>query len=114
MRRVILESPFRANSYNDSKHNVAYARQCLMDSLQRGEAPIASHLLYPQVLDDANLYDRRRGMLAGQAWLTAADAVVVYEDLGISPGMRATIDLATTYEIPIEYRRLRGTEEIAA
>ena len=51
MKLVILESPFAG----DVKRNTAYARAALRDSLLRGEAPIASHLLYTQdgVLDDA-------------------------------------------------------------
>ena len=42
MRRVILESPYAGNV----EENVAYARAAVRDSLLRGEAPIASHLLY--------------------------------------------------------------------
>ncbi|MEK7211264.1 MAG: hypothetical protein AAB731_01390 [Patescibacteria group bacterium] len=42
MQRVILESPFSG----DVKRNIAYARACIRDCLRRGEAAIASHLLY--------------------------------------------------------------------
>jgi hypothetical protein len=57
------------------------------DSLLRGEAPIASHLLYtqPGVLNDQVADERRLGIEAGLAWLRAAKATVVYQDLGISP-----------------------------
>jgi hypothetical protein len=41
MRWVILESPYAG----DVEANVAYARAAVRDSLMRGEAPIASHLL---------------------------------------------------------------------
>lgn len=44
LRLVIVESPYAG----DIEANVAYARRCLRDSLARGEAPIASHLLYTQ------------------------------------------------------------------
>ena len=44
MRRVIIESPYAGFV----KRNEDYARECLRDSLMRGEAPIASHLLYTQ------------------------------------------------------------------
>ena len=44
MRLVILESPYAG----DVAANVKYARRCVRDSLSRGEAPIASHLLYTQ------------------------------------------------------------------
>ena len=53
-RLVILESPYFADTEDGVEQNVKYARQCLRDSLLRGEAPLASHLLYtqPGVLDD--------------------------------------------------------------
>lgn len=44
MKRVILESPYAG----DVERNLTYARECVRDSLSRGEAPIASHLLYTQ------------------------------------------------------------------
>src|SRR5690606_24498929 len=45
---VIIESPYSG----DVERNTEYARSCLLDSLRRGEAPIASHLLHTQVLED--------------------------------------------------------------
>ena len=42
MIMVVLESPYSG----DIKGNTKYARMALRDSLARGEAPIASHLLY--------------------------------------------------------------------
>lgn len=83
--------------------NVRYARRAMLDSLERGEAPYASHLLYTQVLSDANPEQRQRGLEAGWAWQSSADAIVVYTDWGISPGMQAAIDMAT---IPVEYRSI--------
>ncbi len=44
MKLVILESPYAGHV----DANVAYARMAMHDSLLRGEAPIASHLLYTQ------------------------------------------------------------------
>jgi hypothetical protein len=45
----------------------------------RGEAPIASHLLYtqPGVLNDGVPAERAHGIEAGLAWLRAADAIGV-------------------------------------
>lgn len=67
MRRVIIESPYAG----DVKANVAYARRCVRDSLARGEAPIASHLLYTQpsvlrdhVPEERMVAHRRGGKLA--------------------------------------------------
>ena len=99
---VILESPYAG----DVEANVAYARRCLRDSLARGEAPIASHLLYtqPGVLDDTDPAQRTCGIEAGLAWLTVARRSVAYVDRGISPGMRQGIDRALRAGVPVEYR----------
>jgi hypothetical protein len=104
MRRVVLESPYAG----DLSHNTAYARGCVRDSLRRGEAPLASHLLYtqPGILDDTIPNERAHGINAGHAWLHLADAVVVYTDRGISEGMQAGINVAQFNGIPIEYRRI--------
>jgi hypothetical protein len=103
MRRVILETPYAG----DVQSNVEYARLCLKDCLERGEAPIASHLLYTQVLDDTLPEERALGIEAGYAWLHGGtDAVVVYLGRGCSPGMRQAIKVAETLRVPVEYRFL--------
>lgn len=146
MRRVIVESPFAPQTplpdgdcecaascgqdvcrrcYTESvrreeaARNACYLAACLRDSLNRGEAPFASHGLYtlPGVLCDDVLEERKRGISAGFAWRSAADASVFYVDLGWSRGMRAGEEHARTVRgeiggnIPppyheIEYREL--------
>lgn len=104
MKLVILESPFAG----DVEKNIAYARRCVRDSLSRGEAPIASHLLYtqPGILNDDIPAERQWGIDAGLAWRKVAECSVVYEDLGISRGMQYGIDAAKQAGIPIEYRKI--------
>lgn len=82
--RVIIESPF-AGGWK----NVLYSRQCVLDSLSRGESPYASHLLYTQkgMLDDKNPDERKRGIAAADGWLEVADFVAIYCDNGITTGM---------------------------
>ncbi len=106
MRRVILESPYAAPTPEGVARNVAYARRCVRDSLARGEAPIASHLLYtqPGILDDNVPAERQQGIDAGLAWRVVAEATVVYVDWGISRGMQYGIDRARASGIPVEYR----------
>jgi hypothetical protein len=105
LRRVVIESPFAG----DVERNIAYARRCVRDCLDRGEAPIASHLLFTQdgILDDGVPNERTLGIAAGLAWLPVADAMVLYVDHGISPGMTAAMTVATNLSIPVEQRRLR-------
>jgi hypothetical protein len=104
MRLVILESPYAG----DVEANIEYARRCIRDSLSRGEAPIASHLLYTQqgVLDDNIQCEREWGINAGLAWIRVADATVVYTDKGISSGMQYGIDTAIDAGVFVEYRTI--------
>jgi hypothetical protein len=109
MRRVIVESPFAAKR-GSRQRNVDYARRAVRDCLQRGEAPLASHLLYtqPGILKDSKPDERTLGITAGLTWGKLADAIVVYEDLGISAGMQIAINYYTGEGIPIERRSLNG------
>lgn len=99
MKRVIIESPYAG----DIDNNVSYARLCLKDSLMRGEAPIASHLLHTQVLDDTIKEEREMGIKAGLEWLRVAELMAVYVDLGISKGMKSAINEALIKGVQIEY-----------
>lgn len=103
-RLVIIESPYAG----DVENNVMYARAAVRDSLMRGEAPIASHLLYtqPGILDDLIASERQLGIDAGLAWRDVADASVIYVDRGISKGMQYGIDRASQQGIPVEYRSI--------
>ena len=109
MRLVILESPYKAADALTLDRNIAYARTAMRDCLQRGDAPIASHLLYtqPGVLDDDKPTERTLGIEAGLAWGRAAVATVVYTDLGISDGMRIGIARAHAEGRPVFYRSLQ-------
>lgn len=100
MRRVILESPFAG----DYITHVAYGQRAMADALFRGEAPLASHLLYPMVLRDGDPEERAKGIAAGHAWVPVADLMVVYADYGVSPGMAAGVACAEVHKIPVEYR----------
>lgn len=106
MRRVILESPYAG----DIEANVAYARACVRDSLLRGEAPIASHLLYtqPGILRDDVPGERQHGIDAGLAWRLVAEASVIYTDRGITPGMELGIERALAAGLAVEYRSLKA------
>ena len=112
MRLVILESPFAgkgdtpADIAQDAYRKLKYARRCVRDSLLRGEAPIASHLLYtqPDILRDWVPEERAHGIAAGLAWRSVADASVVYCDLGVSEGMRQGIEAARASGLVVEER----------
>lgn len=102
---VILESPFAG----DLSVNIPYARAAVRDSLLRGEAPIASHLLYTQkgILNDDIPAERQCGIDAGLAWRSVSDYAVVYTDLGISKGMEYGIAAHKEAGRIVVYRTLR-------
>lgn len=106
---VIIESPFKGRTPAEEAENIAYAKEAMRDSLYRGEAPFASHLLYPQMLDDADERERRMGIEAGLRIGKLADRTVVYTDRGISPGMKQGIKRAEDEGRPVEYRSLYGS-----
>lgn len=106
MKRVFLASPYRG----DTKRNVAYARACAYDCVQRGESPLVPHLSFTQFLDDGIEADRNAGMEAGIAWLNVCETLAVYVDLGISSGMHAETMQAKLLGIPVELRTLPACE----
>jgi hypothetical protein len=133
MRLVVVESPLAAPSAKEKcerkyerqalfacicdrcvrvrgelELNRQYLADAMLDCFKRGEAPYASHRLYPGILDDTILDQRKLGMEAGFAWGAKADLVAVYTDLGISGGMEAGMMRAKMAGQPIGMRSLEG------
>jgi len=108
MRTVVIESPLAG----EVRRNIAYAELAVLDSLRRGEAPFASHLLYPQVLDDGNSDQRQIGMLAGFAVGKRVELCAVYVDLGVTPGMKGGITRHRKHGLEVEERSIDGFAEL--
>ena len=104
MKRVIIESPYAG----DVETHVRYARRCVEHSLLRGEAPLASHLLYTQegILDDNIQAQRDKGIEAGHAWFEVADYIVFYLDYGTSVGMDLALNRAEELGRPVISRQI--------
>lgn len=101
---VVIESPYAG----DVDLHIAYLRACIRDSLLRGESPMASHGLYtqPGVLDDCVPAEREHGIEAGLRLYDVAGKGAVYQDLGISDGMRRGVARASKLGVRVEYRRI--------
>lgn len=112
LKLVSIESPYAGKTEEEIKRNIRYAKACLLDCLKRGEAPIASHLLYTQdgILDDNIPEERALGMEAGFVWNKHAEITIIYTDLGISKGMKEGVERAKKEGRPVEYRTLPGFE----
>jgi len=104
MKRVIIESPYAG----DIERNIAYARMCMKDSFNRGEAPFASHLLYTQegILNDGVKHERDLGIDAGLEWGKLAKLTAVYIDYGITSGMQYGIENAYRNDRVVEFRKI--------
>ena len=105
---VIIESPYAPAGGRTVQEHETYARAAVRDSLDRGEAPFASHLFYtqPEVLDDNDPLDRALGLHCGWLWMSVASLVAVYVDHGMSQGMNEGVKTAQRLGIPVEYRSL--------
>jgi len=108
---VIIETPFRGDNEEERENHKRFARACMADSLGRGEAPILFHMLYPEsvggVLEDSSADQRQRGMDAAFQWYSRAELLAVYEDRGISKGMRKGIAQASNQDrMSVKFRRL--------
>lgn len=93
---VCIESPLAG----DYKRNIAYARACMAYCLQQGAAPVASHLLYTQVLNDKIPEQREVGLLAGLALGDSCQERWFFTDFGMSPGMTAAMARAMEFDQP--------------
>ena len=107
---VIMESPFAGKTPEEFQKNIEYGYLALRDCLMRGEAPMASHMLYGLggVTDDDIDEERNMGIDAGLAWHKVSDKTVVYTDRGMSKGMEFGIQVAKDAGKPVEMRTIPG------
>jgi hypothetical protein len=75
--------------------------------IDKGYMPIASHLLYPQILNDNDPEERELGLLFGLALLRECDEVWVFGE--VSPGVAQEIEEAKRLN-----KQLRYFEEVGA
>lgn len=103
MNIVIVESPF-SHPTRTRDECVRYAQFAVLDCLQRGEAPFASHLFYATVLPE-DRESREMGLACRDRIACATGGIVArYVDLGTTPGMFRAVDCTAV----VEERRLPG------
>ena len=121
IKTVIIESPFDG----DLNRNSFYTRLCVLDSIRRGEAPVACHLVYPSLTTDlasmvrpAFIHDnsatspltRAEAFEHIEALRNRLEATIFYTDLGMSEGMSEARARCEEKGLPFEERRLPGFE----
>ena len=99
-RKVYVASRYAGDVEANVKAAIRYCRLVI----DRGYMPIASHLLYPQILRDDDPVERELGTLFGLALLRDCDEVWVFGE--VSPGVAREIEEAKRLQ-----KRIRFMEE---
>lgn len=106
---VVIESPWAGLGAGERAAN--YLRQCIRDSLARGEIPWASHamLAATRALYEEDEDQRHEGLEVNKAFiLHYATLVVFYTDHGMSPGMALARRWAGIHGKTTEERTIYG------
>ena len=98
-RKVYVASRYSGNVEENIKDTIAYCRHVI----DMGYMPIASHLMYRQILDDNNPRERELGLSFGKALLRMCDEVWVFGT--VSPGMVKEIKEARRLQKKILYMK---------
>ena len=95
--KIYVASPCAGNI----EGNVAAAIRYCQSVIDQGHMPIASHLLYPQMLDDNNPDEREMGLMFGLALLAVCDEVWVFGE--VSAGVAREVAEAKRLKKRIRY-----------
>lgn len=87
-RKIYVASKYAGDVDTNTKAAVDYCRKVI----DAGHMPVASHLMYPQILNDNNPAERELGLMFGLALLKICDEVWVFGP--VSPGMAQEIEEA--------------------
>ena len=96
-RKIYVASPYAGDVDANVEAAIRYCRHVI----DQGHMPIASHLLYPQMLEDSEPRQRELGLSFGLALLAVCDEVWVFGE--ISSGMAREIEEAKRLEKPVKY-----------
>ena len=96
-RKIYVASRYAGDVDANVAAAITYCR-CVIDD---GYMPVASHLLYPQILNDNDPNERDLGLLFGLALLRMCDEVWVFG--AISPGVAQEIEEAKRLKKQIRY-----------
>lgn len=98
MKLVYICSPYAG----DVENNVRFAKAACRYAMKQGCAPIAVHLLYPQILNDAVPSERKAGIRMGLRVLASCEELWLCGG-AVSHGMSCEIAKAGRLGIPIRY-----------
>ena len=96
-RKIYVASKYAGNVDANVASAITYCRRVI----DEGCMPIASHLLYPQMLDDNNPDEREMGLMFGLALLALCDEVWVFGE--VSAGVAREVAEAKKLNKRIRY-----------
>ena len=96
--KVYVVSPFAG----DVANNVRQARKYCRFAAMKNRVPVASHLLYPQFLNDNDPKERELGLMFGLALLKSCNEVWCF-GTERTPGMQQELKEAIWQKKPIRY-----------
>lgn len=105
MELIYVASPYAG----DVEQNVENAKEYCRYVMEQGKAPLASHLLYPQMLDDSSPAERGLGTRMGLELLARCDGLWAFGTP--SPGMEAEMAVAERLGIPVRQITMEELEE---
>lgn len=100
MKLVYICSPYAG----DIEKNIKFAQDACRYAISQNCAPLAVHLLYPMLLDDAVTAERKIGIQMGLRVLVSCEELWICGDR-ISTGMEQEIEEAKRVGIPIRHVR---------
>ena len=95
----------------DVEKNTADAIRFCRFAIDEGCIPLATHLLYPQILHDDDPVERDLGLYFGWVLINRCAEVWVFSDGTISPGMKKEIIRAKSKNMKIRRFDLNCVEE---
>lgn len=87
----------------DTIRNILAAQKYCRFAVEQNTIPLASHLLYPQFLDDENPKERELGLFFGKVLMDKCSEVWIFSDGEYSAGMQAEYDRAVRKGYKIRY-----------
>ena len=105
---VYICSPYAGDTEANVKKAIGHCRY----AVSQGYMPVASHLLYPQILRDEEPLQRALGLAFGIQLMFGCMEIWVFadDDDGISPGMREEIAIARKRQMRIRFFTTDHTE----
>lgn len=99
-RKVYVASPYAGDVESNLRSAIRYCREVI----DAGFMPVASHLMYPSVLNDNNPAEHDLGLMFGLALLALCDEVWVFGPT--SSGMQQKINEAKCLKKEIVYKEV--------